>query len=158
MNKKGFTTVELILTIVLVVIIMGTITSVTYTYRDRSEYEKLITEVTNYKNTLTKTIYDDLLNSSDPVKSITKVSDTSYKFITKNNQQIILNIINDSTNGRIGINYNGIDYLVPGSGDELVSFEGVVYHEDNLNNLYKLDIMFSHRQLEDYTIVHLVIS
>ena len=158
MNKKGFTTVELILTIVLVVIIMGTITSVTYTYRDRSEYEKLITEVTNYKNTLTKIIYDDLLNLTDPVKSIAKVSDTSFKFKTTNNQELILNIKNDPDNGEIGINYNGIDYLFPGSADNLVTFEGVFYHEDNVNNLYKLDIMFRHRNLEDVYTIHLVIS
>ena len=158
MNKKGFTTVELILTIVLVVIIMGTITSVTYTYRDRSEYEKLITEVTNYKNTLTKTIYDDLLNSTDPVKSISKVSDTSFKFLTENNQEYILNILDDSDNSRIGINYDGIDYLFPGSSDDLVTFEGITYNEDNVNELYRLDIIFKHRNLEDNYDIHLVIS
>lgn len=54
MNKQGFTTVELILTMVLVMIIMATITNVTYTYRDRSTYEELKTEVTDYKNTTTK--------------------------------------------------------------------------------------------------------
>lgn len=158
MNKKGFTTVELILTIVLVVIIMGTITSVTYTYRDRSEYEKLITEVTNYKNTLTKTIYDDLLNSTDPVKSISKLSDTSFKFLTENNREYILNILDDSDNSRIGINYDGIDYLFPGSSDDLVTFEGITYNEDNVNELYKLDINFKHRNLEDNYDIHLVIS
>ncbi|MBQ8472115.1 MAG: hypothetical protein IJ501_01285 [Bacilli bacterium] len=158
MNKKGFTTVELILTIVLVVIIMGTITSVTYTYRDRSEYEKLITEVTNYKNTLTKTIYDDLLNSTDPVKSISKLSDTSFKFLTENNREYILNILDDPDNSRIGINYDGIDYLFPGSSDDLVTFEGITYNEDNVNELYKLDINFKHRNLEDNYDIHLVIS
>ena len=39
MNNKGFTTVELILTMVLVITIMFSITSVTYVYRDRSKYE-----------------------------------------------------------------------------------------------------------------------
>ena len=61
MNKKAFTTVEMILTILLVVVIMATITSVTLVYRDKSEYEESVTEIENYKNTLTKIIYDDIL-------------------------------------------------------------------------------------------------
>ena len=56
MNKKAFTTVEMILTILLVVVIMATITSVTLVYRDKSEYEENVTEIDNYKNTLTKII------------------------------------------------------------------------------------------------------
>lgn len=154
-NKKGFTTVELVLTIVLVIIIMGTITNVTYTYRDRSIYEETLTEVINYKNTLTKIIYDDILNSSDPVVKITKVDD-NYKLITLNNKEFALNLINETN--KVGISYNGIDYIIPGSVDELVSIEGIDYVEDNDNGLYRLDIMFSHRNLEDTYKIHLVIS
>ena len=44
MNKKGFTTIELLLTMLVVVVIMASITSVTYAYRDRSKYEETITE------------------------------------------------------------------------------------------------------------------
>ena len=65
MNKKGFTTVELILTMAIVIVIMGTISGVTYNYRDRSNAEEEITEVTNFKNSVTKTIYDDIFDIRD---------------------------------------------------------------------------------------------
>ena len=48
MNKNGFTTVELLLTMIFVITIMAIITSVTYTYQDRSKYEEKVTEVMNY--------------------------------------------------------------------------------------------------------------
>ena len=86
MNKQGFTTVELILTMVLVMIIMATITNVTYTYRDRSTYEELKTEVTDYKNTTTKIIYDALLDTTDRVIRMEKISDLEYKFYTESNR------------------------------------------------------------------------
>ena len=162
MNKQGFTTVELILTMVLVMIIMATITNVTYTYRDRSTYEELKNEVTNYKNTTTKIIYDALLDTTDRVIRMEKISDLEYKFYTESNQEKTLTILDESS--KVGINFQedatllGVDYLVPGSDDSLVSFEGVDYQEDLENNIYSLDIAFSHRNFEDFIRIHLVIS
>ena len=160
MNKQGFTTVELILTMVLVMIIMAT--NVTYTYRDRSTYEELKTEVTDYKNTTTKIIYDALLDTTDRVIRMEKISDLEYKFYTESNQEKTLTILDESS--KVGINFQedttllGVDYLVPGSDDSLVSFEGVDYQEDLENNIYSLDIAFSHRNFEDFIRIHLVIS
>ena len=157
MNKKGFTTVELILTIVLVVIIMGTITSVTYTYRDRSEYEKLITEVTNYKNTLTKIIQDDFINPSDPIVDMWHDEyETSFEFQTSLGRIVTLEIINDQANNQVGIKYDGVDYIIPGSQDDLVSFVGINKGEDYQNCLFSFDIIFRHRQLENDIKIHLL--
>ena len=102
MNKQGFTTVELILTMVLVMIIMATITNVTYTYRDRSTYEELKTEVTDYKNTTTKIIYDALLDTTDRVIRMEKISDLEYKFYTESNREKTLTILDESS--KVGIN------------------------------------------------------
>ena len=135
MNNKGFTTVELILTIVLVMIIMATITSVTYTYRDRSEYESLISKITTYKNTTTKTIYDDMLNPTDGdrVIEIDKTDDNHYELITEKGVSKTITIYN--FDNKVGINYQGVDYIVPESNYNLVEFVGVNYKEDNVNNL-----------------------
>ena len=62
MNKKAFTTVEMILTILLVVVIMATITSVTLVYRDKSEYEESVTEIENYKPKPLMNIHAKILN------------------------------------------------------------------------------------------------
>lgn len=156
MNKKGFTTVELVLTIVLVAIIMATITNTTFAYRDKSQYETTKSEIIAYKNKLTKIIYDDILNTIDPIISITRVNDFEYKLITNDNEEKNLTIINETN--KIGINYDGVNYIIPDSEDELVEYEGVFYKEDQTNNLYSLEMRFSHSNLEDSYTIRFVIT
>ena len=156
MNKKAFTTVEMILTILLVVVIMATITSVTLVYRDKSEYEENVTEIENYKNTLTKIIYDDILDETNPVTSITENNNT-YTLVRSTNP-ITLEIINinTTTDHKIGIKYDGVDYLVPGCDRGLVSFEGVDL--TNTNDIYNMNINFSSRKYEKVLTIHFVVS
>ncbi len=154
MNNKGFTTIELILTIVLVVVIMATITNVTYTYRDRSEYEKTLTEVTNYKNNLTKIIYDDILKGPNRVVGISKINNNSYRLYTTTTTAKSFQIIDETS--KVGINYDGVEYLVPGCEDGLVTLETVSFY--SANNIYKLDVVFRHRNLEELIKIHFVIS
>ena len=155
MNKKAFTTVEMILTILLVVVIMATITSVTLVYRDKSEYEENVTEIENYKNTLTKIIYDDILDETNPVTSITENNNT-YTLVRSTNP-ITLEIINinTTTDHKIGIKYDGVDYLVPGCDRGLVSFEGVDL--TNKNGIYNMNINFSSRKYEKILTIHFVV-
>ena len=153
MNKKAFTTVEMILTILLVVVIMATITSVTLVYRDKSEYEESVTEIENYKNTLTKIIYDDILDETNPVTSIIENGNT-YTLVRATNP-ITLEIINDPSNNKIGIKYDSVNYLVPGCDKGLVSFEGVDL--TNTNGIYNMNINFSSRKYEKILTIHFVV-
>ena len=153
MNKKAFTTVEMILTILLVVVIMATITSVTLVYRDKSEYEESVTEIENYKNTLTKIIYDDILDETNPVTSIIENGNT-YTLVRETNP-ITLEIINDPSNNKIGIKYDSVNYLVPGCDKGLVSFEGVDL--TNTNGIYNMNINFSSRKYEKNLTIHFVV-
>lgn len=154
MNKKAFTTVEMILTILLVVVIMATITSVTLVYRDKSEYEESVTEIENYKNTLTKIIYDDILDETNPVTSIIENGNT-YTLVRETNP-ITLEIINDPSNNKIGIKYDSVNYLVPGCDKGLVSFEGVDL--TNTSGIYNMNINFSSQKYEKILTIHFVIS
>lgn len=154
MNKKAFTTVEMILTILLVVVIMATITSVTLVYRDKSEYEESVTEIENYKNTLTKIIYDDILDETNPVTGIIENGNT-YTLVRATNP-ITLEIINDPSNNKIGIKYDSVNYLVPGCDKGLVSFEGVDL--TNTNGIYNMNINFSSRKYEKILTIHFIVS
>ena len=154
MNKKAFTTVEMILTILLVVVIMATITSVTLVYRDKSEYEESVTKIENYKNTLTKIIYDDILDETNPVTGIIENGNT-YTLVRATNP-ITLEIINDSSNKKIGIKYDSVNYLVPGCDKGLVSFEGVDL--TNTNGIYNMNINFSSRKYEKMLTIHFIVS
>lgn len=154
MNKKAFTTIEMILTILLVVVIMATITSVTLVYRDKSEYEESVTEIENYKNTLTKIIYDDILDETNPVTSIIENGNT-YTLVRATNP-ITLEIINDPSNNKIGIKYDSVNYLVPGCDKGLVSFEGVDL--TNTDNIYNMNINFSSQKYEKILTIHFIVS
>ena len=164
MNKKGFTTVELILTMSIVIVIMSTITSVTYTYRDRSKHEEVITEVKNYKNSVTKIIYDDILDvgitGNGKVTKIEKVNNTSYNLVATTNGNVKkynLTILTSPT--EVGINYNGTKYIIPGSSSSLVSYVGCeLKPSTGESDLYVLDIYFSHKNLDDQIRIHLVVS
>lgn len=160
MNKKGFTTVELVLTIILVTTLMATITSVTLVYRDRADYEEAIAGVKDYKNTLTKIIYDDILDTSNPVTSITYDSnDNTYTLVRKDNSNpITLKIINVNENDKkeVGIEYDGIKYLVPGSDKGLIEFQDVEF--SNQDNIYTMNITFLSKQFDDPITIHFVVS
>lgn len=156
MNRKGFTTVELILTIVLVAIIMATITNVTFAYRDKSKYEETKTEIINYKNTLTKIIYDDILDKTDPIIKFEKVSDIEYNLISKNNNKKTIKI--EKENDLIKeIIYDNIVYKIPDSEDELIEFREIIYKEDVENNLYSLEILFTHLSLDEVYKIKIII-
>ena len=163
MNKKGFTTVELILTVVVVMTIMATITSVTYNYRDRSNLETVITDINDYKNTVTKIIYDDILSINSSNGRVIKLekesnNDRKYKLITETNHEYNLEIIDELD--KKGIRYDNIEYIVPGSSNSLVTFDGVSMYpiDDNESNIYSLDIYFKHKNLKDRVKIHFIIS
>ena len=163
MNNKGFTTVELILTMVLVITIMFSITSVTYVYRDRSKYEEVISEINDYKNTITKIIYDDILDNSNKVIGLEKVNDKTFILKRRTTPDINLEIIdrNNDTH-EVGIKYNDIEYLIPGSANSLVTFEEARmypndYTDEESTDLYSLDIIFSHKNIEEPFKIHFVI-
>lgn len=160
MNKKGFTTVELVLTIILVTTLMATITSVTLVYRDRADYEEAIASVKDYKNTLTKIIYDDILDTTNPVTSIIYDSNNNaYTLVRKDNSNpITLKIINVNENDKkeVGIEYGGIKYLVPGSDKGLIEFQNVEF--SNQDNIYTMNITFLSKQFDDPITIHFVVS
>ncbi len=168
MNKKGFTTVELVLTIILVTTLMATITSVTLVYRDRADYEEAIASVKDYKNTLTKIIYDDIFGSKNPdneklgalnpVTSITYNSVYDYYTLVRKENPITLKIINVNENDKkeVGIEYGGIRYLVPGSDKGLIEFQNVEF--SNQDNIYTMNITFLSKQFDDPITIHFVVS
>ena len=161
MNRKGFTTIELLLTMLVVVTIMASITAVTYTYRDRSKYEETLTEVIDYKNMVTKIIYDDIVDSTNPVVKLSRVDAKNYTLTRKNNSTISLQIMDDVN--KAGIKYNGIEYVIPDSSEKLIFFEGSTMYPNDFpgrddTGLYSLDIVFSHRNLEDDFKIHFAIE
>lgn len=174
MNNKGFTTIELILTMSIVIVIMTTITSVTHTYRDRNKYEEVVSELNNYKNNVTKIINDDILNVRGSVEvtkgrvvKITRINNNSYQLITDTNEYYTLNMIdqNATLDGKtvheVGIEYDGTKYLVPGYTTSSVVLDRVAllpYDTADETNFYVLDIYFTNTTFNYPFKIHLIVS
>lgn len=61
MNKRGFTTIELVLSFALVAIILLSLVGLVTSYSDKLMNEQIKTQLWDYKNTVTKAIYDDIV-------------------------------------------------------------------------------------------------
>lgn len=157
MNDKGFTTIELIVTIVLVIVIMATITNVTFSYRDRSIYEESVTELVNYKNVLTKIIYDDIL--IDNVVSIKRSDENNFKeivLVKSDGSEIKLTVYNGMDEGYII--YNDVKYVVPGAADNLVNISDINLKRNNDLGIYVVDITLVQRVIDESFTIHFVVT
>ena len=72
MNKKGFTVVEVVIAFSMLAVLVVSLIRFTVTYRDKVREEESRTEINDFKNTITKIIYDDIIMGG--VKRIEKLS------------------------------------------------------------------------------------
>ena len=61
LNKKGFTIAEVLVSFSLISMILLSIISLTVFYRDKLKEEEVISQLVDFKNTITKVVYDDIL-------------------------------------------------------------------------------------------------
>ena len=153
LNKKAFTTVEMILTIVLVIVLMGTITSVSLVYRDKCDYEETITNLTNFKNNLTKTIYSDILRDNNKITSTNKVSNNIY-ILNRETDPITLEVL--ESDSKYYLVYDDVKYLVPGSDNNLIEYKGIDYLENT--NYSSLNINFLSLKTEELFTIHIIVN
>ena len=94
-------------------------------------------------------IYDDVLSEKDRparVISMRRIDDNNYRLVTSTKEYPLVIHRQDY---KVGITYDSVDYIIPGSEDGFVTIEDVNYHEDNANKLYSLEIVFKHRNLDE---------
>lgn len=76
-NNKGMTTVEILVSFVLVVIITVSLYSVVSTYQDKQHIEAYKSKIVTYKNLLTKEIQDDLIKKGVIAASVNTSSNAT---------------------------------------------------------------------------------
>ena len=111
LNNKGITTIEVIISFVLVVIISASLFTTISAYNAKRLTESYKSQIYTYKNQLTKIIQDDLIKKGlveVTYKKYTSASDTSYSVLTEdkssNNKMIIYQLdctLKDGTNRRL---------------------------------------------------------
>ena len=177
MNKKGFTTIELIVSFIMVVIILSSLIGFTISYRNRVSNEEIKTKLIDYKNSITKMIYDEIINGN--LVSINSCIGEIHcaNFIDKEGNSHTLRIETITSNNKNRgsyINYDGTRYLLPDSDlnktktrldDESeveVYEEACNFTSFNLENyqnkIYNLKIKFKHFLLDEEYVISLTIN
>ena len=182
MNKKGFTTIELIVSFVMVTIMLASLIGFSITYRDRVKDEEIRSQLNDFKNTITKVVYDDIITFNYTGISLCVGQDNCVNFVDEDGDYHTLKIINDCssdcnynpcklTNCGVYLVYDETKYFLPDSdlntfysesdgikiietASNLSSFELKTYE----NSIYSLKMTFKHYKMKDDTVIQLTIN
>ena len=161
LNNKGFTIAEVLVSFSMITIILASIISATIHYRDQLKREEVISQLLEFKNNITKIIYDDIVLGD--VVSVDRCIGTAncVNFFESNGKVHTLKIVDietsTSTNKRGAyLYYDDIRYMLPdsdlGTGEDRVcdfisGFEVAEYPEHS-GRLFKVKATFKHKDLD----------
>ena len=158
MNRKGITTIELLLCFVIVMIITVSMYATVSAYNDRRIIESYKEQITNYKNTLTKDIQDDFIKIG--VSSATyerTVTNSQYKTsLPKVMAVYTVNLeLRDGSKRKLIIeqtltksSYHPAGYKASGGGQEVDDYFMIKYGDPDAMIEYKLPDLGSYTSEE----------
>ena len=169
LNKKGFTIAEVLVSFSLISIILASIISATLYYRDRLKQEEVVSQLNDFKNTITKAVYDDIIdNDIVKVENCIGISDC-VNFIDRSNNSHILKIVDyyqDEVN-KTGtyLYYNNVKYMLPDSDlfneytkkvngndvtviEKVCDFVGGIEFDSSDGKYYKVKLTFRHKDMD----------
>lgn len=184
MNKKGFTTIELIVSFVMVVILLSSLISFTIAYRDKVKTEEVESELIDFKNVITKTVYDDIIDLNFISMSPCVGQDNCVVMMDENGLSHVLKIESSCKTNNcdyspcnlsdcgVYLVYNETKYLLPDSDlntyyrsnleDETrvsKSFSNLFdFNLKSENSIYNLKITFKHFELDNVIEIMLTIN
>ena len=170
LNKKGFTIAEVIISFSLLSVILASVIGSTVFYRDKLKEEEVVTQLMDFKNTITKTIYDDILTyqSRKLIKAETCIGTANcINFLDKNDDSHVLKIVeytesNNEHKKGVYLSYDNTLYMLPdsdlGSAESRVcDFIGgfnIDYYKENGLEIYTVKTKFKHKDLnKEYDIM-----
>jgi type II secretory pathway pseudopilin PulG len=169
LNKKGFTIAEVIVSFSLISIILASLISATMFYRDKVKSEEVSTQLLDFKNTITKIVYDDII-----YKNIARAEScigvgvdegvgNCVKLIDKNEVSHVLKIeeVNSGNDQGVFLLYDGKRYKLPDSDlsstyvlengttgiERICEFVGGFEVSTYNNKIYKVKATFLHKDL-----------
>ena len=161
LNKKGFTIAEVIVSFSLISIILASMIATTMFYRDKVKEEEVLSQLWDFKNTITKVIYDDIINKNLKkvdtcvgIPNCVKFSDAAGTFV------YTLKIVeyNETTQAHkrgVYLSYNNVQYMLPdsdlGTGyDRICDFVGGINLDVYENKLYKVKLSYRHKDMNKH--------
>lgn len=173
LNKKGFTIAEVIVSFVLISIILASLIGAMMYYRDKVKEEEVRSQLWDFKNTITKVIYDDIINKniSRAESCVGGTSSTGsgvgacVNLIDKENGVHTLKIeeVENGNNQGVYLLYDGTKYMLPDSDlgsdtDRVCDFIGGFEVDSYDNKLYRVKTTFRHKDMDLSYDILLVIS
>lgn len=115
MNKKGFSIIELVLSFSLLAIVLTGLISYSLTYGTRSEVESIKNNIVDFKNAVTKTINDDIINLG-----LTKIENaTNYTYYNDIKTNTLYHYAN--SNSYSGIYYTTLKTGKNDNGEDIIN-------------------------------------
>lgn len=161
LNKKGFTIAEVIVSFSLISIILASMIASMMFYRDKVKEEEVLSQLWDFKNTITKVIYDDIIekklvyvDTCVGIPNCVKFSDASR---TTNNILKIVEYNETTQTNKRGtyLYYNGTKYMLPdsdlGTGyDRICDFVGGINLDVYENKLFKVKLSYRHKDMNKH--------
>ena len=153
LDKKGITSVELLVCFIIVSTIVVSMYNLILNYRNREQIEEINNEVVSFSNNLQKDIQKDLINGH--LINVTNISADGYSatftFDTPNSYTTTIKI--DPDRGVISYGRSGevIDYEIPGIVDLMLSSDSKITYIPASNGYVKIDIILTHPNFSDET-------
>lgn len=153
LNRKGITSVELLVCFIILSTIVVSMYNLILNYRNREQIEEINNEVISYANNLQEVIQSDLVMGH--LVSVSNVSNDGYNatftFDTPNSYTTTLSI--NPSSGVISYGRSGevIDYEIPAIADLMLSSNSRIEYFEGTNGYLKITIIFTHPNFTDET-------
>ena len=153
LNKKGITSVELLVCFIIVSTIVVSMYNLILNYRNREQIEEVNNEVVSFANSLQEVIQSDFVMGH--LVDVSNVTNDGYSatftFDTPNSYTTTIKI--DPDRGVISYGRSGevIDYEIPGIADLMLSSDSKITYIPASNGYVKIDIILTHPNFSDET-------
>jgi len=145
LNNKGFTVVEVVVSFAFVVIILTSMFAVVINYQNKTDIEKVKSNLLIFKNNVLEVVYSDIVKGD--MKNISSCGNKCVDINTKKESFRLESGIDDD--GNEYLNYRNTKYLLPDSKNGLSTINNFEFNFDISNNLYQLLIPVIHAELTD---------
>ncbi len=167
MNKKGFTVVEVVIAFSMLGVVLISLFGFVTFYRDKTRSEEIRTQLLDFKNTITKVIYDDIVG--DKIVKIEYCDGIAkcVNFKDPSNETHVLMVVEDPIIEGIKkkglyLNYDETMYMLPDSDLRDTNGYMCFFDEFTLQNyndeIYSLKITFMHHSLNESFTINLTIN
>ena len=153
LNKKGITSVELLVCFIIISTIVVSMYNLILNYRNREQIEEINNEVISFSNNLQETIQSDLIMGH--LVSVSNISNDGYSatFTFDNPNSYTTTLTIKPNEGIISYSKNGdtIDYEIPGIADLMLSPDSSIEYLPATNGYLKITIILTHPNFENGT-------